>query len=97
MIKTVLSAALISSIAAISFAGSAEARGFGGYHGHGYYGGFHKHGFYKHGFHGGRFYKFNRFHGGRGFGRGFRRFGVNDAGGVNTARLGAAGQDRPST
>ncbi|WP_407531116.1 hypothetical protein [Methylobacterium oryzisoli] len=89
MFKTVLSAALISGIAAISFAGSAEARGFGGYHGGGYHGGFH-----KHGFHGGRFYRFHRFHGGRGFGRGFRRFGVNDAGGVSTAGLAAAGDYR---
>ncbi len=89
MFKTVLSAALISGIAAVSFAGSAEARGFGGYHG-GYHGGFH-----KHGFHGGRFYRFHRFHGGRGFGRGFRRFGVNEAGGVSTARLGGAGETRP--
>lgn len=66
MIKTILSAALISGIAAVSFAGSAEARGFGGYGGHGFHGGFH-----NHGFHGGGFYKFNRFHYGRGFGRGF--------------------------
>ena len=87
MFKTVLSAALISGIAAISFAGSAEARGFGGYHGGGYHGSFH-----KHSFHGGRFYRFNRFHGGRGF----RRFGVNDAGGVSTARFDPTGEFRPN-
>ena len=91
MFKTILGAALISGIAAISFAGSAEARGFGGYHGHGYHGGFH-----KHGFHGGRFYRFHRFHGGRGFGRGFRRFGAGDAGRVSTASLDRAGEARPS-
>ncbi|WP_407520756.1 hypothetical protein [Methylobacterium oryzisoli] len=91
MVKTIFGAALISGIAAVSFAGSAEARGFGGYHGGGYHGGFH-----KHGFHGGRFYKFHRFHGGRGFGRGFRRFGFDTYGGASSGRLASAGESRPS-
>lgn len=58
MIKTILGAAVISGIAAVSFAGSAEARGFGGYHGgyhHGFHGGYGHFGGYHHG------WKFRRF------------------------------------
>ncbi|ACL63255.1 hypothetical protein [Methylobacterium nodulans] len=83
MIKTVLSAALISGIAAVSFAGSAEARGFGGFHGGGFHGGFH-----GTGFRGGGFHHFTPFHHRRVFFRhGFRRFSSNDTGGVSTDRL----------